>query len=105
MYLVQPNKTIANCVLYWYDILREKYKDKFNKTTISMSSMDSSYRNKCAFLSTKVIIADISILMCILVVNAMDLSIIFFAGVLSDSVPQSLSCYRTGIKCAILQYN
>ena len=101
MYLVQPNKTIANCVLYWYDILREKYKDKFNKTTISMSSMDSSYRNKCAFLSTKVIIADISILMCILVVSAMDLSIIFFAGVLPDSASQSLSCFITEVMCSM----
>ena len=70
-----------------------------------MSSMDSSYRNKCAFLSTKVIIADISILMCILVVSAMDLSIIFFAGVLSDSVPQPLSCFRTGITCTMSKYD
>ena len=67
--------------------------------------MDSLFRNKCALLSTKVIIVDISILMCILVVSVMDLSIIFFAGALPDFATQSLSCYRTEIKCAILQYN
>ena len=70
-----------------------------------MSSMDSLYRNKCAFLSTKAIIADISILMCILVGSAMDLFIILFAGVLSDSVPQSLSCDRTGITCNMPKYD
>ena len=72
-----------------------------------MSSMDILHRNKYAFLSTKVIIADISILMCILVVSAMDLSIIFFAGVLSDSVPQPLSCLRTGtgITCTMSKYD
>ena len=63
--------------------------------------MDSLYRNKYAFLLTRVIITDIPMLMCILVVSAMDLSIIFFAGVFPDSASQSLSCFRSEVMCSM----
>ena len=91
MYLVQTNKKIANYVLFRNDFLWEKYKNKAFKTILSILSMDSLNRNKGAFLPIDDIILDITVLISILVVSALNLSIILFVEALPESAIQFVS--------------